>query len=392
MRFAFILVAFFTTAAVAQEADVHFVDLRPLWEVGADDDGEVLFGVISSVDVDAEGNVYVLDRQLTEVSRFSHDGQYLGPVGREGEGPGEYSRIGAVFADRAGEIGVVQRMPGRIVSVRVDGAPGGEIALPAAFTDAPAYFFGAGRVGEDLVLAARQLRREKEAVSMTTLLVRVSPAGEELARMSEFSEVRDMGQFTVDEKTNAPVLWAAGPDGSVYVNDEFDAYSVRVYAPSGELVRTLHREYRHRQRSEAEIELNTPRMEIRRRGGQGRSATGVPSRTDRDVQALFARPDGTLWVLGSHGAFDQPEGILATFDVFSASGEFLHQVCVRGEGDFADDGLHLVGERLFVLRGLRAAERAARGAGDEEEDAEAEPMSVACYELATRVPALAEGD
>ena len=46
---------------------------------------------------------------------------------------------------------------------------------------------------------------------------------------------------------------------------------------------------------------------------------------------------------------------------------------------FYDDGLRVVGDRIFVLRGLRAARRAE--SGDGEEDEAAEPMSVTCYQL-----------
>ncbi len=128
-------------------------------------------------------------------------------------------------------------------------------------------------------------------------------------------------------------------------------------------------------------------MAVRHRGGRRVDAEGIPSTTDRDIQALFARPDGTLWVLNSRGAFDQPDEILATFDVFDADGSFLHQVALKGEGNFYDDGLRLVGDRLFVLRGLRAAERAESGDGEEDEDAE--PMSVTCYRLSSGTGAVA---
>lgn len=383
-----ILILGFGTAP-AQMADVQFVDLEELWEVGAEDDEEVIFGVISSVTVDGEGNVYVLDRQLTEVSMFSAAGEYLGPVGREGEGPGEYSRIGHVFVTRPGEIGVVQRMPGRIVTVNTDGTPGDAIPLPEAFESSPAYFFSAERAGDGLVLSARQLARTPEGIRFTTALVRIAADGTEVARLTEWSEVRNQSELVVEEKSNAPVLWAVDDAGNVYMNDEFDAFAVKVYDSSGALLRTLSRPYQHRQRTDQEMELNTPRMRIRQRGGGGVvEAEGIPSETDRDVQAIFVRADGAVWVLGSHGAFDAPEGILATFDVFSPEGTYLRQVALRGEGDFRDDGIHLVGDRVFVTRGFQAALRADRGIGSDE-DQDAEPMSVICYRIASDVGAVA---
>ena len=388
VRFALLAASLFVaTGAVAQSGDLQIIALHELWEVGADDDDEVLFGVISSIDVDAEGNVYVLDRQLTEVSMFSADGEYIGPIGREGEGPGEFRRIGHVFVSGPGEIAVMQRMPGKIVCVNTDGTPGGTIALPDAFSSAPAYFYSGQRAGEDLVLSARQIQRIEDGVSFTTALLRIDAAGNEIGRFSEKHDTRNMSSFTVEEKSNAPVLWAVGADNHVYLNDEFDAYSIRVYDPSGDLVRTIQREYEHRERNAEEIEINTPRMAIRQRGGQRRDAEGIPSTTDRDIQALFARPDGTLWVLSSRGAYEQPDEILATFDVFGADGSFLRQVGLSGEGDFRDDGFHFVGDRLFVTRGFRAAQRAERGEGDEDEDAE--PMSVKCYQLSSGTGAVA---
>jgi hypothetical protein len=378
-------------ASIASAQDVQFLELHRLWEVGAADDEDVIFGVISSVAVDAEGNVFVLDRQLTEVSMFSADGEYLGPVGREGEGPGEYSRVGDLFVSRPGELGVVQRMPGRIVSVRSDGTPGQDILIPEAFRSAPAYFYGAARAGTGLVLSARQLSRTGEGVRMTTALIRVGADGEEVARLVERTQVRDMAALELDEKTEAEVVWAADEYGSVYLNEDFDAYEIAVYAPDGSMVRTIRRDFEHRQRTEREKELNTPRMRIRRREGGGRSLVGTPSPTDRDVQAIFPRPDGTVWVLNSRGAFDVPEGVLASFDVFDQSGDFVRQIAVRGEGSFREDGFHLIGDRLFVTRGFQAALRAERGLASEDEDLDAEPMSVICYELGAELGTVAGG-
>jgi hypothetical protein len=380
-----LLLPMLPASAIASGTEV--IELERIWEVGADEDEEFLFGVLSSLAVDGSGNVYTLDRQLTEVSMFSPDGEYLGPVGREGEGPGEFTRIGQVFVSAPGEIGVVQRMPGRIVTVRTDGTPGGEIPLPDSLTGSPVYFFGAARAGSDLVLNLRQVERRPSGVKLSTALVRIDASGREMARLSEFSETRDMTSFTIDERSSAPILWDVDPDGNVCVNDSFTRYEVRVHAPTGEVLRILRRDYEPRQRSAEEVRRNTPRMAIQRRGGQRRDATGIPSPTDRDVQAIFCRPDRSVWVLSSRGAFDPPEGILAVFDEFDASGAFSGKVALRGGGDFSEDGLHLVGNRLFLTRGLRAAERAARGEGDDDEGAE--PMSVVCFELSARASRLA---
>ena len=81
--------------------------------------------------------------------------------------------------------------------------------------------------------------------------------------------------------------------------------------------------------------------------------------------------------------------LAAVFDVFTPDGRFAHQVSISGEGNYTDDGVHFVGDRLYVVKGLRSAREAMFGGNDEEaseEDLEdAEPMSVICYELGSAI-------
>ena len=51
---------------------------------------ELLFGDVTSVAADAEGRVYVADRLGSSVRAFSSSGDFLGWIGREGDGPGEF--------------------------------------------------------------------------------------------------------------------------------------------------------------------------------------------------------------------------------------------------------------------------------------------------------------
>jgi len=360
-------------------SDPQVVTLEKLWEVGADADSEVLFGVIAGLDVDAAGHVYVSDRQLTIVSRFSPEGEYLGPLGREGDGPAEYRRIGDIFASGPGEMAVMQRMPGKLVTLTPDGLPGRTIALPPGLTETPAYFYKGQASGDDVLILSNQMQRDGDAFVISRTLIRVSPDGKEKARLSEVLEETNLSDFRVEEKSHAPLIWAVAPDGHVYLNDEFDAYRIRQYDAEGRLVHTIEREYEHRRRNSEEMKENTPRMAVQSQAGDRVDAEGTPSPTDRDLQTLFVRPDGALWVLTSRGAFDQADGDLATFDVYPDGREFSHRVVLRGDGNFHDDGMRLYGNRLFLLRGLRAAQLNSRGEGEESEDSI--PMSVVCYEL-----------
>ncbi len=92
-----------------------------LWRVGGDEDEDVLFGVITSVAVDSDGLVYLLDAQMNVVHVFSPEGEFLREIGREGEGPGEFRRAEDLFLTVDGNIAVMQRMPGKIVQITTGG-------------------------------------------------------------------------------------------------------------------------------------------------------------------------------------------------------------------------------------------------------------------------------
>ena len=76
-------------------------DLR----IGGDDadDDHVLFSA-SSVRPDAHGNIFVLDRKMYRIRKFSPDGEHLVTFGREGEGPGEMRRAYFMELDHEGNV------------------------------------------------------------------------------------------------------------------------------------------------------------------------------------------------------------------------------------------------------------------------------------------------
>ena len=96
------LLPFSVGTAMAQGTIVAHADNAPIWGPapklieelrigslsGAD---EYSFGMIGGVAVMEDGTAWIGDRHLSAIRRFDPDGVYLGQVGREGEGPGEFS-------------------------------------------------------------------------------------------------------------------------------------------------------------------------------------------------------------------------------------------------------------------------------------------------------------
>jgi hypothetical protein len=90
--------------------------LNELWRIGGDtDDEDEFFGVISQIQTDDAGNLYLLDSQLNQVKIFDPDGGFIREIGREGEGPGEFRGPTSMFFTRDGKVAVLQLAPGKIV-------------------------------------------------------------------------------------------------------------------------------------------------------------------------------------------------------------------------------------------------------------------------------------
>jgi hypothetical protein len=249
-------------------------------------------------------------------------------------------------------------------------------------------FFQGERAGDHIVLDTNSFARHEEGMDITRKLILVDAQGNNAGTLHTKTTKRNFANMSFDEKEMMAMRWSCAHDGRVFVSDDFDGYSIVVYNPDGTVDRVIERDYEHRKRSKEEMERNAPRVMFRRRGGATQRPETKASETDRDILAMHPRDDGTLWVVSSHGGLDAPEGTIATFDVFDRDGKFRRQVSIAGDGDFEEDGVHFVGDRVYVVKGFRSAERAQRGGegeATEEEIENAEPISLVCYELGQKV-------
>jgi hypothetical protein len=357
-----------------------------MWRAGGDDENGALFGVLSSIDVDAKGNVYALDMQLSQVNVFDRDGHLLRTIGREGEGPGEFRRPSGMFLTPEGNVAVLQQMPGKLILLTPDGIPAADYPGPKGGDGGMIAYFEGGTAGGSYVLGTREFARNHDSFKMTRSLLALDGKGQTRATLFTETDTRDMASMlNVDEKETRNLVWAGGRDGRIYTSEDFDGYEIKVFSPEGKLARVIEREYTHRQRSQQEMEDNKPRVMMRGAGGQRMQPQVKSSPTDRDILRMIPRDDGTLWILSSRGGNDQPAGMLATFDVFDANGRFVRSLAVKAPIDSKQDEFHVVHDQLVVVKSVRSARDAMFAEGDDgnasKDEADPEPVSLVCYRL-----------
>jgi hypothetical protein len=149
---------------------------QELWRAGGDDE-EIIFGVVTDVAVDAQGNLYALDSQLSQVSVFDREGGFVRTIGREGEGPGEFRRASELFVTADGKIAVGQMMPGKIVLLTPDGKPAGNFPTPAAPDGGTLMLWGAGAAGRSVVVGTGGFVQREGKFTVSSALQLLGPDG-----------------------------------------------------------------------------------------------------------------------------------------------------------------------------------------------------------------------
>ncbi|MCP4573690.1 MAG: hypothetical protein GY838_15130 [bacterium] len=364
---------------------VRPLELEELWRAGGEDE-TVLFGRVVDVVGSGDGTVYVMDNQLCHVSVFAPDGEYLGDLGREGDGPGEVRQPIGVVLMEGGLVGLGSGFPGRVICLNADGTPtdsrfpigepaDGDIGVMISLQFVDGLL---GATGGRLVLDPSG---QSDNHAERFLALCDTDCATPLRILQKNTPLDPTGQRYVErEDYYIDRRWALGPGGLVYTAMTRDAYEISVYDRTGELQRVFGRDYEPRKRTDEDKEDVSPIINL-----VGRIEETVAEDHDPCVsRVLYDFDEDRVWVLEPHGANDQPDGILETWDVFTAEGEYLRRVPIP-LGDQMNDGTcYLVGgRRLVVIKGT-ASDFGGDNAGDGEEDLEEieiEPLEVICYRI-----------
>lgn len=125
-----------------------------------DGDPAFLFTDVERLAEDREGGIYVFDRQARSIRRYDRDGAYVGEVGREGQGPGEFQSLSLGMAvDSVGVLYFSDWGNGRVNRYDAAGQALDSWPVAGSLTTAPGRWIYAPRPGR-LLLRVREGGRE----------------------------------------------------------------------------------------------------------------------------------------------------------------------------------------------------------------------------------------
>ncbi len=365
------------------------VELEEIWRVGGENDDHV-FGLMIDARCDTEGNVYLLDQQLSRVTVVSPAGEYVAELGGEGDGPGECRMPQTLTMMSDGTVGLGQRFPGKFIKVTTANVPAGNVAIggdEAAQTGFTMLVAGRNRGGTLLVGTLHQVPGDN-GQTRNSHLQSLSATGQVLAEFATHSTVLDFTRPHFTERGMVAPFIAAhtvGPAGRVYLASTWDKYLIQVHEPDGALIRTMTRDFENPKRDQQTLDRINALFEEQDRALPFRITWEVEP-CDQTVAELIVTRDGDLMVAHSRSGLDLPEGVFTRYDVFDSEGRLRHELQVRCEADPDHDGLIFLDDgRVLLVKGLQLARLTASGnggtVGDEDDGAAA--IEVICCRLVT---------
>lgn len=382
--------------------DEQIVKPEQMWRFGAEEE-DFLFGLIEDAVVDEKGHIYLLDTVLSTIYVVDEHGEVLRQVSGEGDGPGEFRFARELVFLPDGALGIMEMMPGKIVSVERDGTPRPSFALEVVDNGAMMNHLQHVAANSDAVLIGRVSTNFSEGqVTITRLLSVHGPDGAQRAVVREDKEVQSGGNINIggggeDEFTENFTLC---PDGRIVLYPNPRKYELQIYGTDGEKQNLIRRQYSSIRRPDKELEEARKEADRMREQFGGQVEMEVEEMAD-DISRVIARPNGELWVANSQGSRDRLEHSLGWFDVYDKDGRYLRRLCVEADFDPARDNYTLFGDHLFVFKEAqnappRTSTMGGGGGGggatmvmmvgggsapDEDEDEEALPFEVICYRL-----------
>lgn len=292
------------------------VDFDEVYRVGSfDGDLWETFGEIVGLAFDGSGNLYVLDRQASQVTVVDADGRFVRTIGQPGEGPGEFRMPMAFTVMRHGQLVVAdlghrsyQLFDAEGTFERMVSMGGGD---EIRFGDMAPHPNGSAIIsgGGGAVVAMRSgpgapetpLTRPVEVISLTGDMADVDPIAQAWKPPREGRPQQlEAGGMRVRMSTAGPrtfepqLLVSALPDGGVAYTDS-TTYTIKVVRADGAVARLLNRPFeprkvdRRMQDAEKERRLHEleagegPRMQVLTRNGSGGGARALSQDAIKDM-------------------------------------------------------------------------------------------------------------
>ena len=339
--------------------------IRTLGDVAAKDE-TVAFYMPAGIALDSQGNLYILDTGNHRVQKFGPDGRYLASLGRQGQGPGDFSYPDSIDIDGEDMVWVSDPNNQRIQVLTPEGAERKTIGFVkervGKVRRTPSGLVMAGGGG---VFFAGPGLEEKEQ-PLPKLFKKLDLDGKVTG---EYGEPFNFEHPLLNQMGNQ-VTFAVDEGGCVYLACLYQN-RLEKYSPEGKLLWRADRKLDYstdppkdkgkREASGGGLTIRMPRMNQCAEGiavdGQGRIWVVTLNRQTREEEQVGVNMSVNMsggerkMSMKADGNTDLRTTDMYKLEVFSPEGELLGSLPL----DHFIDGITIKGDRLFLWDAMRGA-------------------------------------
>jgi sugar lactone lactonase YvrE len=339
--------------------------VRTLGDVAAEDE-TVAFYMPAGIALDSQGNLYILDTGNHRVQKFGPDGRYLASLGRQGQGPGDFSYPDSIDIDGEDMVWVSDPNNQRIQVLTPEGAERKTIGFVkervGKVRRTPSGLVMAGGGG---VFFAGPGLEEKEQ-PLPKLFKKLDLDGKVTG---EYGEPFNFEHPLLNQMGNQ-VTFAVDEGGCVYLAYLYQN-RLEKYSPEGKLLWRADRKLDYstdppkdkgkREASGGGLTIRMPRMNQCAEGiavdGQGRIWVVTLNRQTREEEQVGVNMSVNMsggerkMSMKADGNTDLRTTDMYKLEVFSPEGELLGSLPL----DHFIDGITIKGDRLFLWDAMRGA-------------------------------------
>ncbi len=300
----------------------EYLELKQELLIPESDGKNYIFVRLSSLTLDENNNIYVLDSREVNIKVFDDQGKFLRSFGRKGEGPGELDGPGYLNIFRRNEIAVKEVGNRRITFYDLDGEYKRSLST-ARFSSGDMQIDSKGNIFL-IVVAFRDGQRRRELQKFDS----------NLKYIKTFDYMDSPMEREVAFFKAAPSFAILKGDLIAYGSPEKD-YEIKIYNNEGILIKRILREFSHDKIPQKEIEFAN-------KGVSKKLEIYIPEYYS-PYYKIFGDSEGRIITLRRYKLIEN----VVSYDVFSPEGKYLTTKTLKA--DFYEYGCLWRNNKLYVM-------------------------------------------
>ena len=302
-------------------------------------DSNLVFGAIITAGFSGEGDVAILDAQKSNVSLFSHTGEFIMSIGRQGSGPGEFLMPVAMAFRPEGGLIVADGMGSKLVFFDenydfTSETPGFVPAPPAQIVAIE---------GMELVGMKPDFEQNEDGMFMGFTVAKWTTESSE-PTVVYYSQMSPFNPADLSSIGNDVALFAASVDGRVFTSQmSSEEYSFTAWTPEGEEIFTyVYEDYEKVEKTQSEIDLEAEMVNARMiaQGMPPSMANWEPDPYRAAIANMSVDGLNRLWIV-------KGDKRTPTFDVLDLDGNLLFTAALDA-GEAARTWSAVIGLEYFI--------------------------------------------